>query len=218
MTHFLPSPRPSHSPWGTIDHADQIVPGVWSVGTPSHGGFLLSPERQAAMPTAVRRDGSAYEEDVDWCLVALVFGNEFTGIPCGERTMAEIARDHARNHCPDEYAAVTGHTPTAETSMAVRRRETYVASLGEFVVTSAFGDWADWVPRGKVGIYAREATGVSQAGFLEYGKIERRGLVDASRYDSRKIVNLWKDLGPELLDQMPSPPTFRKSVALTTPA
>lgn len=218
MTRFLPSPRPSHSPWGTIDHADQIVPGVWSVGTPSHGGFLLSPERQAAMPAAARRKGPAYEEDVDWCLVALAFADEFASISCGERTMADIARDHARNYYPDEYMAMTGDTPTADTSTALRRRQAYAAVLGEFVVTSAFGDWADWVPRGKVGIYVREATGISAAGFLEYGEIERRGLVDASRYDSHKIVNLWSELSPELLDQVPSTPTVRKSVALTTPA
>ncbi|RIA46403.1 hypothetical protein DFR49_0944 [Hephaestia caeni] len=215
MTHFSRTPKPSHSPWGQIDYADQIVPGVWSVGTPSHGGFLLSPERQTAMPAVARRAGAAYEEDAEWSLVALVFADEFSAISCAERTMADIARDHVRNYYPDEYAHLTGDTPTAETSHVLRRREICSAAIGQFVVTSAFGDWADWVPDGKVGIIAREAIGITREGHYEYGDVERRGLVDAARYDNRAIVSLWDDLNPALCDEGAAGPLFRKTATLT---
>ena len=215
MTRFAATPRPRHCPWGTIDHADQLVPGVWGVGTPSHGGFLLSPERQAALPEAIQRAGAAYEEDAEWSLVALAFADEFSAISCGECTMADIARDHVRNYYPEEYAILTGETPTAESSHVLRRREVYAAAIGRFVVVSAFGHWADWVPDGKVGIFAREVIGISRAGHLEYGDVERRGLVDSKLYDNREILNLWDDLEPMLCDEGSAGPMFRKSVTFT---
>lgn len=218
MTRFSATPKPTRSPWGMIDHADEIIPGVWSVGTPSHGGLLLSPERQAAMPDGVRRAGAAYEEDAEWSLVALAFLNEFAAIACGERTMADIALEHARNWYPVEYAILTGETPTAANSSGIRRRQAYEAVIGRFVVTSAFGDWADWVPKGKIGIIAREAVRVSPEGFLDYGDVQRRGLVDAVRYDSRGIVSVWDDLEPMLCEEGPAGHLFQKAAVLTTQA
>lgn len=215
MTRFSKTPRPKHCPWGQIDHADQLVPGVWSIGTPSHGGFLLSPERQAAMPEIARRSGAVYEEDADWSLVALAFADEFSAISCGERTMAEIARDHVRNYFPVEYAFLTGETPTPDNSTVLRRRELYSAAIGRFVVTSAFGDWADWVPEGKVGIVAREAISITREGHHEYGSIERWGLVDAALYDNRAIVNLWDDLNPTPCDEPGPQREFPKPASLT---
>ena len=76
---FLPTARPTYSKWDRPDHCEQIAPGIWSVSTPSHGGFMLSPQRIAAMPELLRacapdckRDGS-FEEDCEWALVVLAF-------------------------------------------------------------------------------------------------------------------------------------------------
>jgi hypothetical protein len=82
-----------NSPWGVIDWARELAPGVWTVTTPGHGGIWLSPERVAGMPEAVRAvatfversvgrvSGSAsgrwYEEDCDAALVALAFPELF---------------------------------------------------------------------------------------------------------------------------------------------
>jgi hypothetical protein len=63
MTCFAPSPRPSTSIWGAVQQADQLWPGIWSVMTASHGGIILSDQRQAAMPPALLIDGGSYEED-----------------------------------------------------------------------------------------------------------------------------------------------------------
>lgn len=64
------------SPWGPIEEKEEIAPGVASITTGSHGGLLLSPERQAAMPPHLRLGHGAYEEDGEYNLVALGFPDE----------------------------------------------------------------------------------------------------------------------------------------------
>ncbi len=78
---FQNSPKPKTCPWGQIQYADEVMPGIWSVGTASHGGLLLSPERMAAMPEALKCNvygkGNAFEEDCEWALVAAAWPQEF---------------------------------------------------------------------------------------------------------------------------------------------
>jgi hypothetical protein len=45
MTPFQPSPQPDTTPWDAPDRADQVLPGIWRVWTPSHGGYVLSDVR-----------------------------------------------------------------------------------------------------------------------------------------------------------------------------
>src|SRR3546814_16908001 len=73
---FESSAQPVASIWCGIATADQILPGVWHVSTASHGGLILSAQRQEAMPGALRLEGIHYEEDVDWSLVYLAFEAE----------------------------------------------------------------------------------------------------------------------------------------------
>jgi hypothetical protein len=78
--------RPVYTPWGAPDSAPRVLaPGVISYTTASHGGIWLDPERNAMVPLAWRNashGGGAldgwYEEDCDWCLVALVYPDGFT--------------------------------------------------------------------------------------------------------------------------------------------
>ena len=53
MAHH-PCPAPVETIWGVPDTTNQVLPGVWHVKTPSHGGYVLSDERQASMPDALR--------------------------------------------------------------------------------------------------------------------------------------------------------------------
>lgn len=64
------------SPWGPIVEQEEIAPGIVSVTTGGHGGLVLSPERQAAMPVHLRIDGAGYEEDGEYNLVVLAFPEE----------------------------------------------------------------------------------------------------------------------------------------------
>ena len=76
----VPSAMLAHTPWGKPDHTSDIAPGIVQVSTPSHGGIILSPERNALVPAELKeaswsRQGvrGYYEEDVDAAIVAVVF-------------------------------------------------------------------------------------------------------------------------------------------------
>ena len=78
-------PAPTQSPWGPVQSIEVIAHGIYAIETASHGGIRLSPERNAAVPgyfqtSTFNRQGESgwYEEDVDWCIPALVFPAEFT--------------------------------------------------------------------------------------------------------------------------------------------
>jgi hypothetical protein len=48
MPAFSPTPAPVMTIWDAPVTANQRLPGIWHVTTASHGGFILSEERQAA--------------------------------------------------------------------------------------------------------------------------------------------------------------------------
>jgi hypothetical protein len=81
---FNPVNKPTSSPWGAIQDAEQVFAGVWQVSTASHGGFYLSAERREAMPqkyiqASFNGQGRTgwFEEDCDWSLVCLSFPEEW---------------------------------------------------------------------------------------------------------------------------------------------
>ena len=79
---FAPLARPTSSPWGPVQSATDVAPGIWFVSTESHGGYLLSNERRFAMPVHLKEvftfaGGNWFEEDCDWAIVALAFPDLF---------------------------------------------------------------------------------------------------------------------------------------------
>jgi hypothetical protein len=102
---FTSTPAPVHTLWDAPQTAEQRLPGIWSVTTASHGGFVLSDERQGAMPEALRLEGAAYEEDVHWSRVILAFEAKFRA----SREPRPAVRHRARPCSPDRPAlAATG--------------------------------------------------------------------------------------------------------------
>ena len=192
---FQPTAAPIETIWGVPQTAEQILPGVWHVTTSSHGGFVLSDERQAAMPAALRLETTSYEEDVDWALVVYAFASELrrTTRP-GNALLTENARQSVRVWHPDRFTAYTGETVPEAASPVLRRRAAYQAVIGEYVSTSAYGDWADWVPAGKVGIVARIVASVDANGFARYTGDPIHGLVDKARYAARGDVETFVGL------------------------
>lgn len=70
------------TPWGMSDSAQPIADGLVFYSTPSHGGYYISPARVASMPKPLRdfqpwAGPNWYEEDCDWCTVALAFPQFF---------------------------------------------------------------------------------------------------------------------------------------------
>ena len=92
----------THSPWGTVQHAETYGEGVLVVSTSGHGGFKLDAARNRAMPEALRLPGGWYEEDVAWTRLALGHPALFTDM---ERRDAHLL---LRNFDPDTYEAATG--------------------------------------------------------------------------------------------------------------
>lgn len=64
------------SPWGPIEKQEVLAPGVRSITTASHGGLLLSDERQQRMPSHLRQENSGYECHGEYHLVAIGFPEE----------------------------------------------------------------------------------------------------------------------------------------------
>ena len=196
MPKFHSTERPNHTLWGSPDSAAQLLPGIWEVQTPSHGGIILSDERQAAMPEALRLDGTSYEEDVDWALVVLAFGHEFASLPTkGMDLLAQNARASVKVWHPDRYTQFTGEAVEMSESHVLRRRAACTAQIGKYVVVSASGDWADWVPKGKVGVVARRVERVDALGHATYEGEPIYGLVDKADYDSSRDVNAFEEIG-----------------------
>jgi len=64
------------SPWGPIEEAEELAPGVRRITTAGHGGLLLSADRNQRMPAHLRYPDAGYEEDGEFHLVALGFPDE----------------------------------------------------------------------------------------------------------------------------------------------
>ena len=79
---FPATRHPTTSIWGPVQDATERAPGIWKVSTAGHGGYMLSPERVAAMPDMLKPGAETkrgnFEEDCDWALVALAFPHHFT--------------------------------------------------------------------------------------------------------------------------------------------
>ena len=120
MTCFAPSPRPSTSIWGAVQQADQLGPGIWSVMTASHGGIILSDQRQAAMPPALQIEGGSDEEDCDWALPILAFSSELDGQGSCSAGFLQLARDTAKCWHPDRFSAFTGEAVEEKISLSER--------------------------------------------------------------------------------------------------
>lgn len=105
---FERSPQPTRSPWGLVQEAEEIAPGIWQVHTAGHGGIKLSAQRNRLVPDYLRCDRGWYEEDCDWAIVAVVFPEPFRVLKPWQVEKGKSHYDYAvesmqRWH-PEEYA------------------------------------------------------------------------------------------------------------------
>lgn len=201
MQHFANSPRPTESLWGHVQTAEEVIPGIWIVSTASHGGMVLSDERQAAMPDALRLDSPSYEEDCNWCLPVLAFEAEYAASTIGRPSLLQLAHDTARCWHPDRYTAFTGETVPENKSHVLKERAAYTALIGQCVATSAWGDWAEWVPEGRIGFLVREIASVDHLGHASYTAEERWGLADKATWDACASLRPLAALNATMIDR-----------------
>jgi len=167
--------RGKSSPWGTIQDAKEVIPGLWVVYTGGHGGIKLDRKLNAAVPAEVRRRGGWYEEDCEWSLAVFSLRHLLNA------GWVDQAEKTAKQWYPDEYTVLTGVLVTEEESFIVQQRAFLEKALGRYVATAAWGDWEPSVPKGMVGVYAT-VSGTREGELARTGKYF---LTTKERYDAR---------------------------------
>jgi hypothetical protein len=105
----------SYTPWGAADDVSPVAPGIYSIGTPSHGGFHVASDQLEAMPPMLRAVGAGrwFEEDCACAAVVLAFPSRF------EPKIVEYAAGSLERWYPKAHAAwIAAGRPTAETGEA----------------------------------------------------------------------------------------------------
>lgn len=70
------------SPWGKPQSIENVVNNhVYLVSTARHGGYRLSPEYNAKIPTAFRNSSCWYEEDCEAFIVEYFLNEEINASP-----------------------------------------------------------------------------------------------------------------------------------------
>lgn len=97
-----------HTPWGAPQHQESVAPGVTRVSTAGHGGYHVDASAVATMRPALAAfatfaggdgcGGRWFEEDEDWCVVALAFPHLFNPyqVWCALQTFGCCARTQPR--------------------------------------------------------------------------------------------------------------------------
>ncbi|WLA44038.1 hypothetical protein QNJ95_22445 [Bradyrhizobium elkanii] len=177
MTQYERCECPKSSPWGAIQDKRELAPGIWSVSTAGHGGIKLSRERNAAVPKYMRAEAGWYEEDCQWSIAAMIHPIAFQRIIKIEgkpdRSEYDIAVETFRHWHPDQYEQFFGVKLEKGQSLIRDEKLFGIENRDKFVVNAAWGDWAHWVPKGKVGVVAK------------CQHVEKWFLVDHDRYQKR---------------------------------
>lgn len=121
----------ANTPWGGAQSATAYAEGIVEYATASHGGFHLSPERNAAVHPTLRSEGGWYEEDCGWAAVAITFPYLFTAF---ERRCAETT---LKDWFPDAWETVFGTVLGPGDSYEKDRRAFAAAHVADWVVISA---------------------------------------------------------------------------------
>lgn len=98
----LPVGCPKSSPWGPVDNAEKLAPGIFFVGTAGHGGIWLSLERQLQLPAWALKVTKGYapkpmwwEEDCEAAVPLYVFQHEIGRPLSPERLLNAMGYEEA---------------------------------------------------------------------------------------------------------------------------
>ncbi|WP_156250944.1 DUF7007 domain-containing protein [Pseudactinotalea terrae] len=138
----------SRTPWGAADVVYDIADGIAEVGTPSHGGIKLSPQRNKLVPAPLRNASGWYEEDCEANIPMWTFPAEYAAHRQGRDRSGEdrwadpdfVRRDAAertREWFPDQWEKATGETVTAEQSRARAEQLFHTEHAADHVAVSA---------------------------------------------------------------------------------
>lgn len=200
----------ARTPWGAAQTVTPIGPGIVRVETAVHGGFKLSPQRNALIPPALRNGNGWYEEDTEAHIVVMTFPDLYDG---DRRARAEQS---VKDWFPDEYEKAFGVTlgpADSHTRARLAERNSLEAfratHANDFVTTS--GGHPAWCPIGfEVITVERRATGVTRhllvkAGFWSRHETDRTDTPIVVDADSHPDVTDLVTAG-DALDHRPAPP------------
>lgn len=128
------SPRKhSPSPWGLVQTAETVAPGITFVTTAGHGGFHLTDDRVKQMPRALRKPNGDvwFEEDCEWGLVVLSFPDLFS------KKDRKLARDVVKSYFPFRYEKHYHCKLRPEESHVIRRLAFEEKTKDRYVAVSA---------------------------------------------------------------------------------
>jgi hypothetical protein len=163
----------SSSPWGKIDQIKEIAKGIIQVYTPGHGGYKVYAKLNRQIPEYMRNDNGWYEEDCEIAHVQVVFPQFFKP----EHVVA--SKESLKNYNPDAYEKFYGIALKPGESNTRDRKIFEKETENKLVVTSAFGDWEESVPKGMIGVYA------AKGGYRGKEYSETLFLVPAFEYENR---------------------------------
>lgn len=151
----------TRTPWGAAQHVEEVAPGVVSVSCAGHGGYKLSPERNAAVSKIFRTSSGWYEEDVEWRAAAVAHPEAFA---YGGQTADEAYEDakaSLRNWYPHKFKEAFGGQVDETNSFMMRQEKERAdveafreAHAADFVTTG--GSHVSWCPDGYQTITAEQ--------------------------------------------------------------
>ena len=120
---------PILTPWGVSQNRKTIAPGIIFHSTASHGGFKVCKKLNNTIPAYMKNKNGWYEEDCEWCKVAVTFPEAF---------LKEYvsALDTLRNWYPDEYEKHFGVLPRISESHVLKERVFARDNANKYVVVS----------------------------------------------------------------------------------
>lgn len=127
----------SRTPWGPAQHPERVADGIVFVPTDGHGGYKLSPQRNAAIPAAYRNRNGWYEEDCERRFVDLYHFDAVYPNRQDDRAQALAECDESiRDWYPDAWEKVNGRTLEPGESHTKDERTWSAAHADDFVVES----------------------------------------------------------------------------------
>lgn len=94
----------SSTPWGPAQYAEAAAPGIYAIGTSSHGGMKVTAARNRGIDPRWRSNGGFYEEDCEQAIPIITYPSEF------DDKLVANAHETARRHLP-AYAQVVEANP-----------------------------------------------------------------------------------------------------------
>lgn len=146
------------TPWGPAQQADKLATGIVWYRTPHQDGVHLTARRVLDLPPALQpvlqalrtRHGDAWFRAGDEAALVMVGFPDF--FPARE---VAAARQTVRSLYPDEWTRWTGEPVREAQSVVLRARQFQALARQRPVACAVWGDWAEHVPEGMVGVFAR---------------------------------------------------------------